>query len=62
MCINPSFTSLLEKAKIAEAAKSMEAICLSGAVAKEIAHLHWKAVRVAERPTKAALIDCLPPS
>ncbi|MDX1401388.1 MAG: uroporphyrinogen-III synthase [Kiloniellales bacterium] len=54
------FASLLEKAGIVEAARKMEAICLSEAVAREIGKLRWGAVRVAERPDKDSLIDCLP--
>jgi len=54
-----SFVTLAAGAGLREACKGLAAFCLSPAVAAAIEELPWRAVRVAERPTQAALIQLL---
>lgn len=54
-----SFVTLAQGAGLREACKGLAAFCLSPAVAAAIEDLPWRAVRVAARPTQAALIQLL---
>ena len=50
------FADLVEKAGLANTCDSLTAICLSDAVASEIADIKWREVRVARQPTTTALL------
>lgn len=51
-----TFVTLMGHAGLAAACRSITACCLSAAVAKELAPLPWRAVRVAARPEQEALL------
>jgi uroporphyrinogen-III synthase len=54
-----AFASLMEAAGLASACWQIAALCLSPAVASEIAGLTWRRVVVAARPEQAALLAAL---
>ena len=54
-----AFASLVEAAGLAPACKRIAGLCLSPAVAAEIAGLTWRRVAVAARPEQAALLAAL---
>jgi len=54
-----AFASLMEAAGLAPACWQIAALCLSPAVASEIAGLTWRRVVVAARPEQAALLAAL---
>ena len=54
-----AFVALLAEADLVEAARSVAAVCLSGAVAAAAAGIPWRAVRVATRPDQDALLACI---
>jgi uroporphyrinogen-III synthase len=54
-----AFASLMEAAGLASACRQIAALCLSPAVASEIAGLTWQRVVVAARPEQAALLAAL---
>ncbi len=53
------FQRLLEKAGIAGAVSSLEAFCLSEAVAAPLAGSGWKAIHITEEPTLASVVECV---
>ena len=53
------FTRLMEKAGIANACASLEAFCLSDAVAQPLVKNNWKAIHVTHEPTLASVVECV---
>lgn len=53
------FVDLVEKAGLARTCDSLTALCLSDAVASEIADIDWRATVIAELPTTAALLSAI---
>ena len=53
------FAELAEKAGLAKTCDSLTAICLSDAVASEIAGIEWRNVLVAQQPTTTALLAAI---
>ena len=54
------FADLLWRAGLASATGGMIAFCLSRAVAEAARELEWKAIRIAARPDRSAMVDLLP--
>ncbi len=54
------FAELLRRAGLASATGGMIAFCLSPAVAEAAHELEWRAVRIAARPDRSAMVDLLP--
>ena len=54
-----TFVALLREAGLAEATRSLRALCLSAAVADKLVGLDWAAVEVAARPESEALLALL---
>jgi uroporphyrinogen-III synthase len=54
-----SFVTLVRAAGLTPALGTVDAVCLSGAVAAEARAVPWRAVRVAARPETDALLDAL---
>lgn len=52
------FCRLLEKAGLADTTKSLEAFCLSEAVAEALQG-KWKAVHITREPTLASVVECV---
>lgn len=53
------FTMLIQEAGMLEILSSMDAFCLSTAIAETLTGTHWKSVRVASTPTTEALLEML---
>ncbi len=51
---------LLRRAGLASAAGGMIAFCLSRAVGEAVRELEWRAIRIAARPDRSAMVDLLP--
>jgi uroporphyrinogen-III synthase len=54
-----SFVTLLREAALSDALQDAYAYCLSAAVAEIARDVQWKNVRVAAKPTQAALLDLI---
>ncbi len=54
------FVCLCEREGLAERCRTLEALCLSPAVADAAAGLPWKSLRTAERPNSQSLLNLLP--
>ena len=54
-----TFVRLLSGSGLTAQCDCIVAVCLSAAVAEEIKHLPWRALRIAAQPTQAALLDSL---
>lgn len=54
-----TFVRLVSRANLANACERCHAICLSRAVAEQVREVPWRAVHIAARPTRAALLDSL---
>jgi len=54
-----TFVKLVQKADLAVACPSLDAVCLSPAVAEKLGVLSWRSVRIAAHPTQEALLDCI---
>jgi uroporphyrinogen-III synthase len=57
-----TFVRLASEAGLTVACARCHAVCLSPAVAERIGGINWRAVHVAERPTRGALLKTLPRS
>jgi uroporphyrinogen-III synthase len=54
-----TFVRLMSEANLAGACGGWHAICLSQAVADQVGEIPWRSVQVADRPTRAGLLDSL---
>jgi uroporphyrinogen-III synthase len=54
-----TFVSLMSEANLTHAYGRWHAICLSQAVADQVGDNPWGSVQVADRPTRAGLLDSL---
>lgn len=54
------FVCLCEREGLSERCRTLEALCLSPAVAEAAASLPWRRLRTAERPNRQSLMDLLP--
>lgn len=54
-----TFVSVAKKAGLEEACRTVEAVCLSAAVAERVSGLPWRRTVVASEPTRAALLASL---
>lgn len=54
-----TFANLVLAANLQGCLEDIFVVCLSQAVADQVAHLNWKGVRVAAEPNKGALLACL---
>ncbi len=54
-----TFANLVLAANLQGCLEDIFVVCLSQAVADQVAHLNWKGVRVAAEPNKEALMACL---
>lgn len=53
------FSRLLEKAGLHDAPASLEAFCLSEAVAESLRDGPWKAIHITQAPTLASVVECV---
>ncbi|MEE9479372.1 MAG: uroporphyrinogen-III synthase [Kiloniellales bacterium] len=54
-----TFVSLMSEANLTHAYGRWHAICLSQAVADQVGDVSWRSLQVADRPTRAGLMDSL---
>ena len=54
-----TFVRLMSEAKLTDAYGRWHAICLSQAVADQVGDVPWRSLRVADRPTRAGLMESL---
>ncbi len=54
-----SFVDLVQKADLAGACASVDAVCLSAAVAEKLDVLPWRSIRIAAQPNQDALLECI---
>ncbi len=54
-----TFGELIQQADLAVACASLDAVCLSAAVAEKLRVLPWRNVRIAAQPDQDALLDCV---
>jgi uroporphyrinogen-III synthase len=54
-----TFVRLMSEANLTDAYGRWHAVCLSQAVADQVGEVPWRSVQVADRPTRAGLLDSL---